>query len=410
MQHKFNVVKTFSQKWLQMAAAYSSMLKFTIITYIIFILCNSTTYEWNIQDKYGSITQSTLAKAISDAKEIFNKPSNNDIIILIINNGTYNIGGNNSSAIDLSNIKPGDNGGRFIIKGQGMDDTILVFTDIYQAEIFGKDVYHTTIEDMHMTRNAYTVTQGTTENIDVDKSTIDISLHSGYPDPNSLLSPTKEPSGGGLFIRQYTNSKTDPHIYTNLSQIPWINASLVKQPNVWRFNLKENHQDTLSEFKLNEYIGVKAKHDGDTYHICGGNDIIFKNILYTQSSRGTLRCGVNNILFDNIKVLRSKSINGQTPCMSTNAGGPQLNQPGDPMAYNASVINSYFECTGDDSIAFFEVSNGSVYNTFIRDSFANGIRVNDTSKVGVCGQNITLVRSVLLNESGTYHQGCPNPS
>ena len=375
----------------------------------IIILCNSTTYEWNIFEKYGSITQSTIANGISDARNIFEK-SPNDIVILIINNGTYNIGGDNSYGIDLSKgIKPGDNGGRFIIKGQGINETgtKLIFTDIYQAQIFGKNVYHTTFQDLHMTRNQYTVTQGTTKNINIEKSTIDISLHSGYPNPNSLLSPTKEPTGGGLFIRQYTKSKTDPHIYANLSDIPWINATS-QGNNIWRFNLNDVH-NVLSLYNINQYIGVKAKHDGDTYHICGGNDIIFKNILWTQSSRGTLRCGINNILFDSIKVLRSPPINNQTPCMSTNAGGPQLNQPGDTMAYNASIQNSYFECTGDDSIAFFQVTNGSVYNTYIRDSFSNGIRVNSTAQTNdaVCGQNITLVRSVLFNQSGNYHNGCP---
>eukprot|EP01084_Bolivina_argentea_P196591 336999_1 len=372
------------------------------------ILCDSATYEWNIAEKYGSITQSTIAQGVSDAKNIFEK-SPNDIVILIINNGTYNIGGDNSYGIDLTNIQPGDNGGRFIIKGQGMNETILIFTDIYQDEIFGHNVSHTTFQDMHITRNQYTVTQGVAKNINTQEKYIDIELHDGYPTPNSLLSPTKEPTGGGLFIRQYTTSKTDPHIYANLSDIPWVNASLINSTErIWRLYLHDVH-NVLGLYKINEYIGVKAKHDGDTYHICGGNDIIFKNIKWTQSSRGTLRCGVNNILFENIKVLRSPGINGQIPCMSTNAGGPQINQPNDTMAYNASIKNSYFECTGDDSIAFFHVTNGSVYNTYIRDSFSNGIRVSPEAN-DICGQNVTLIRSVLLDKGGNYHNGCPNPA
>ena len=169
-------------------------------------------------------------------------------------------------------------------------------------------------------------------------------------------------------------------------------------------------KNALSDYRVGQYIGVKAKHDGNTYHIAGGNDIVFKNILWTQSTRGTLRGGISNILFENVKVLRSAAINGQTPCMASPAGGPQLNQPGDPMAYNISVRDSYFECTGDDSVAFFNVTNGTIYNTYIRDSFSNGIRVNDGCKEQdcVCGQNVTLVRSKLDNETGNYHDGCSN--
>eukprot|EP01084_Bolivina_argentea_P161818 281640_1 len=373
--------------------------------FLCMIVCNCTTYEWNIADKYGSITQSTIAHAISDTRNVFEK-SPNDIVILIINNGTYNIGGNNNYGIDLTKgMKPGNNGGRFIIRGQGINETILIFTDIYQDQIFGKNVYHTTFENMHITRNKYTVTQGTAQNINIQKQFIDIILHSGFPTPLSLLSPTHEPAGGGLFIRQYTNSITDPHIYVNLSDIPWVNASLIDNTkNIWRLYLNDRN-NVLQFYKLNEYIGVKVKHDGNAYHFCVGNDIIFQNIKWTQTTRGILRCGVSNILFENVSVLRSPAINGQMPCMASSAGGPQINDQNDTMAYNASVKDSYFECTGDDSIAFFHVTNGSVYNTYIRDSFSKGIKVNEAAN-GVCGQNITLVRSILYDDSGTYHNGC----
>ena len=209
-----------------MATGFST-LNVALILVLNIILCVSTTYEWNIAEKYGSITQSTIAEAISDARNVFEE-SPNDIVILIINNGSYNIGGDKSYGIDLSKgIRPGDNGGRLIIKGQGMNQTgtTLIFTDIYQDQIFGKNVYHLTIQDMHMTRNQYTVTQGTITNINTEQLYMDIVLHSGYQTPNSLLSPYGETNKGGLFIRQYTVSKTDPHIYPNISDIPWLNAT-----------------------------------------------------------------------------------------------------------------------------------------------------------------------------------------
>eukprot|EP01084_Bolivina_argentea_P091398 164545_1 len=348
------------------------------------IAINCTTYELNIEDKYGSITQSTIAKGISDARSIFNNAPN-DVVILIINNGTYNIGGDNSYGIDLTQgIKPGDNGGRFIIQGQGMNKTTLIFTDLYQDQISGENVFHTTFQDMHITRNKYTVTQGTIHNVSISEQYVDLMIHYGYPTPISLISPTKPQ---GLYIRRYTNSLTDPHIYVyNNSQIPWLNATLIDEnENIWRLYVRDNNKQ-LIYYKIGQYVGIKSKHDGNTYRFCKGNDIEFKNIKWTQSTRGVLRCNVSNVLFDGINVVRSPAIKGQTPCMSSNAGGPQMNQEDDPMAHNCSVWNSYFECTGDDSIAFFNVTNGQVHNTYIRDSFAGGIYINNVAR-NICGAN-----------------------
>ena len=60
-----------------------------------------------------------------------------------------------------------------------MDNTTLIFTDLYQDEIHGRDIYHTTFQDMHITRNKYTVSQGTIYNVNIKQQYVDIILPKG---------------------------------------------------------------------------------------------------------------------------------------------------------------------------------------------------------------------------------------
>ena len=62
---------------------------------LLFDFSLGETLTWNIQEKYGSISQSTIAEAILDAQNTFLE-SPDDIIILLINSGEYEIGGDGS--------------------------------------------------------------------------------------------------------------------------------------------------------------------------------------------------------------------------------------------------------------------------------------------------------------------------
>eukprot|EP01084_Bolivina_argentea_P257662 434138_1 len=140
---------------------------------LFFMNVEGETYEWNILQKYGAISQKTIADGIVDARKVFeNDHEGSDVVILLIDSGTYKIGGDGSYGIDLSKgMKPGNNG-KFIIKGEGKDNTTLIFTDLYQHEIYGENLYHTTFQDFHMTRNKYTVSQGTVKEINIKQKYI----------------------------------------------------------------------------------------------------------------------------------------------------------------------------------------------------------------------------------------------
>ena len=96
-------------------------------------------------------------------------------------------------------------------------------------------------------------------------------------------------------------------------------------------------------------------------------------------------------------IVRSPPVNGRTPCMATYAGGPQISGQDSPTGMtNVTVLRHYAEGTGDDSLALFDVVNAIVAGCYIRDSFARGILlVNTTARL----TNNTLVRCPLYNVS-----------
>ena len=53
-------------------------------------------------------------------------------------------------------------------------------------------------------------------------------------------------------------------------------------------------------YKIGDVIGIKSKCCGvhhNVYDFCGVNDILFENIRWTRQSRGVIRCGATNIRY-----------------------------------------------------------------------------------------------------------------
>ena len=53
-----------------------------------------------------------------------------------------------------------------------------------------------------------------------------------------------------------------------------------------------------------------------------GDDIAFENIKWSRHARGVLRCGISNIRFSNIEILREDD----KWCLSSSGGGPQVDK------------------------------------------------------------------------------------
>jgi len=378
-----------------------------ILTYFILLqscLLFSTALNWNLNTIY-SVTQSGFSSIISDAKVHFST-NPNDTIVININAGTYNIGGSGSIGIFISALNPGANG-KLIIKGAGMSNTTLVFTDyngdINYAMIRMVNSSNITFTDMHMTRPNYTVTQGFVHA--VGTGYIDLDIQNGFPTPLSLYNNN---SDQGRYLRRYTNSLTDPQvIQTNNNQIAWGYPGAVYTPptlisgNIWRIYLNSPSL-VASNYSIGELVGVKSKHEGNTYFISGGHDILFENIKWTHISRGVSRYGTYNLTIRKCRIERGLPINGQTPCLATPSGGFQMNQPNDAVSTNMIVDSCYIDSPGDDCVAFFNVNGSKVINSELRNSFARGVYIISAA------QNICIANTIIHNNPilGTYAT-CP---
>ncbi len=353
---------------------------------------------------YG-VTQSGFSSIILDAKNhLISNP--NDTVIINIDAGTYDIGGNGSNGIFINSVVPGVNG-RLIIKGAGMDSTTLVFTEVDQDMIRISDSENIVLSDMHMTREEYTVTQGFVQS--VGTGYIDLELQSGFPDPLALYNSA---SDQGRYLRRYTNSQTDPQvIQTNNGQIPWgyVNSvftyPVLVSGNTWRFFLNDPNL-LASNYSIGDLVGVKSKHEGETYFIVGGSDILIENIKWTHSTRGVARFGTNNLTIRKCRIERGDPINGQTPCMASPSGGPQMNQPNDAPSMNMIVDSCFIDSPGDDCVAFFNVDGGRVTNSVLKNSFSSrGIYIIPTAQ-NICVANDSLINNAIV---GPYSI-CEDPS
>lgn len=385
----------------------SKLLKKLLVTLLLIpFALQATVIEWNLQNLYG-ISQSGFASVILDAKSHFVvSGQENDTIIVRIDAGTYNIGGNGSHGIDFGNglnNNSQNNLGRLIFQGAGMDLTKLVFTEIEQDIVRGQNVYRLEFRDMHMTRDRYTVSQGTV--VSVAPGEIVLDIEPGFPHPT--MEGLIQDWGQGRYLRKYTKSKTDPQIIqNNNNQVAWgwRNGALFLPEQIsgdrWRIYLNNSNQ-LLNNYNVGDYIGIKSKKAGHIYWFAGGDDLVFRNIKWTHCSRGLVRSGFSNVRLYGCRIERAPAINGQTPCLSTSEGGPQMNQyesTGNSVSTNMVVEDCFIDSTGDDCIAFFNVNGGIVRNSSLRNSFARGILAVQEA------QNICIVNTIVENSVISYEE------
>lgn len=352
----------------------------------------SSTVIWDVETLWG-VTQEGISSAIAAARLHF-LSNPDDTLILQLPTGSYNIGGNGSHGIDLrGGMHPGANG-RFIIEGAGMDATTLVFTDFDEDEINGLNLERVTFRDMHMTRDRYTVSQGTVALVvpytGNGSGYVELLIHDGYPVPSDLIR-TEAPQG--LYLRRYTASKTDPLIITSdfNDQVLYTSDSFNISSNRWRM-ITEDHMDRLTNYQVGEYVGIKSKKAGNAYWITTSDDIVFENIKWTHTTRGLVRGGTYNVLVKGCRIERSPAINGQTPCMSSPEGGPQMNQDGDALSTNMVVESCTIESPGDDCVGIFNVDGGQVIDCVFRDSFARSVYMTEFASNIVFSGNTVMTR------------------
>ena len=240
--------------------------------------------------------------------------------------------------VDLSAIVPGI-GGRLVLAGAGMDPSsgTTLGVDGTAVTLFSRPVTRLSIRDIHFTRNSFTTTQGTC--VSANATHIVLAIDTGYPTPDAILDHA---SPQGRFLRRYTSSLVDPHLVvdpanngsvwpaTANQQLAWDTAThegtSTDGQQVWAFGLMPGQPYTDMAYKAGDRVGVKSKHQNNSFFFDGGSDVSFERVRWSMHSRGVARGGVSNILVDSCVVERPPMPEGATaaPMLATPGGGPQL--------------------------------------------------------------------------------------
>jgi hypothetical protein len=364
------------------------------------LTATAETLRWNVGAKYGASARG-IQDAVGAAKIHFDSAPN-DVVILEFEKGSFWLedSGPSKGTIDLSGIKPGPNG-RLIFQGKGMDSTTLVFADNKHA-LYGRDVHRVTFADMHMTRKDYTVSQGLVVEVAPGRVTLDV--HPGFPTPDMIFDHF---SRQGRFLRRYTNSVTDPEIIEeDNEQIPWTRCVHI-DGRWWQLELRQTKK--VANYSKGDLIGIKSKHskgdaefDGQAYWFFSGSDFLFQSVKWTHKSRGVFRGGFEKVQIVDCVIDRAAAISGQTPCLATPGGGPQIGQPNDPATSGHLVKNCRFIAPGDDAVGFFNAT-GKISGCYIRDSFVRGVIVANAPKTVL--ENNTVIRCpVQKSTDWRFHQ------
>jgi hypothetical protein len=343
--------------------------------------------EINVKKQFG-VSQVGIRQAIELAKEHFKK-SPDQIVEIIIDAGEYDLLATQSGngIIDLSGICPGAKG-RLVIRGAGQDKTTLYFPKGWNW-LYGEEVYRTSFIGIHMTTREMTVSQGHV--VSVGSKFVTLDIQSGFPTPEAIWDKSFD---HGRYLKQFTNSRTDPRmIESGNEKCAWTDAVHISG-SLWQMRLSSK---IPPPYKTGDLIAIKSKSTGNTYFFSKGSDFAFIDCKWTQISRGVFRHGFGNITISGCTIQRIPPIEGQTPCLSTPDGGPQIGQLKDPPITGNLVENCNFVATGDDAIAFFNAS-GVARNNFVTDSFASGI--NRENSFGIVLEANTVIRCDITNQIG----------
>ncbi len=354
---------------------------FVAFTTSIFLQpASCATRQIDVSQEPGGVSLGGINRAIEQARSIFGSQPNDTVVIQLPAGRFSMVPSGQQRSIDVSDIAPGP-AGRLILRGPGMTQTVLVF-DTEASEIVGRNTSHVTFSDLHFTQARMGVSQGHV--VATTPGTVDLQMEQGFPSPADLISGSAK--APGRYLRRCTDSRTDSHIIESDDnrQIFWRQAQQIS-PGVWRIYLARLRG---GELHVGDLVAVKSKsEESSAYRFLGGNDLTFDDVLWTRATRGVFRSGTNNVHILNSAIRRDPPIFGQSPCLSSAAGGPQFGQPRDPETTGNLVENFTADGTGDDSLAFFNAS-GKVINATISGSFARGIFLLRSPGVAVTGLHI----------------------
>jgi hypothetical protein len=347
----------------------------------------AATVNIDIQKQYGAVSLVAINRAISDARAHF-AAGPNDVVVLQLPPGIFRLElqAGSPPSIDVSDVTPGP-GGQLVLRGAGKDLTTLVF-DTGRDEIMGRNAHRVSFTGLHFTLGHMTVSQGHVVQLLPDA--VLLRIEDGFPTPAQLDDGT-EPKKS--WLRRCTDSASAPEIsQDDNGQVHWWRSAPVS-PGIWRLDLKRTRG--AGTLNVGDLVAIKEKRKGDeTFHFLASSDLTFDDIAWSRATRGVFRAGTYNVQVLHASILREPPVNGQAPCISSAAGGPQFGQPDDPPMTGIVVRDYTARGTGDDALAFFNAS-GTVDDVRISDSFARGILLYRSP--GITLSNVQVTRAPILH-------------
>jgi hypothetical protein len=381
-------------------------------------LARGTSYTWDLtnqgEDYYTDPANAGpgIAQAISDATAWWsNAAHNGDQITLLFGSGTYTFicpasPVESVGAINVNYLNPpadaNGNQGRLIIQGRGdlgANATNLIFTGtttpgqavqiVDQLEISGYDTSHVTFTNFHLGRTftapdgaTRSVTQGTV--VSAGTNTLNgtsnyyvlLDVPPGFPTPADVYDTVRFPIGnGGRWLRTFTYVNHVPEIANVSEQQDGWNTyqDLSTTQNPSRFEL--DGLERAPTYQTGDIVGIKSKHGQDSGRFTNSSDIDLDHIRWTDCTRVAFVGTSNDITFNNNVTDRGDDIDGLTPCLALNEGGPQFNPNDSSTSTNIFVNYNTSVGEGDDAIALFGVVGGIVSYNNISDDWARGINL-----------------------------------
>lgn len=366
-------------------------------TILLPLATHAETIDVDVQKQYG-LTLEGIETAIADARRHF-ATAPNDIIVEMLPAGTFDFSAqyddSKRSDIDVSNVMPGPQG-RLIFQGAGSERTTLIFAN-RKVEIAGRNTYRVSFVGMHLTVDAMTVSQGHV--VSLNGSTLVLDIQPGFPSPGDLynLDFSQTHHGTGRAVRRYTDSRDDPHLDTSRAnrQFSWNDPRQIPgYPSRWQIELDLGFAS--APYRPGDLIAIKAKKGAQAFAFLGGSDVMFKDILWTRTTRGIFRGGMDKVSIIDSSIRRDPPVNGQVPCLASAAGGPQIGFPADGPISGILVDHFYADAPGDNGLGFFNVTQGVVKNTTIIDAFTPPVLLFKSPNV-VVDKNDHFVRGDVMN-------------
>lgn len=330
------------------------------------------------------VTRESLAAKIADARRYLADHKGARVTIALPA-GTFDLsGGGNATeaAIDVSDIDACP--GQLVLSGAGMTRTTVV-KDNDLAGVLGRRTSCLTVENLTLMQRRLEASQGKVVAIAPDQVTIDIPR--GFPTIRDLtLAPAARDSRGRAryWLKHYVMTPQGPEIVSGEKAVRWTDANPVSGRE-GRWTLSTRPRPGGAEFKVGDWVGIKAKSGGQAYRFTNGQNITFDHVRWVGDARGKFR-EVDNVTVRNCVIERPAPINGVPFLMATSGGGPQIGHTTDRVTTGHLIENNDFRGTGDDAIALANAS-GVVRNNRVSDA-NRGIYLVGTTDVRLEGNQL----------------------